>query len=522
VSRPRYEEVECRQALNRVAGMPFKWSLNPYRGCVHGCHYCLTPETPILYADLSWRPIGDVKVGDELVGFDEEPTESGYRYFRPSVVQAVWWSKRATRRIVTDKGEVNTTADHRWLRNGRAWWVRTRNLRVGSVLRHLSIDQPADVAGEGYRAGYIAGLTAGDGTFRYQPGQRSNRLGYPMPYWRVALADSEPLLRLVEYLADQLRFFQRCRPAIARKHTSLWNRALRLESARVEAIEGGPEREVVDIQTSTHTFFAAGLATHNCFARPTHAYLQLGIGADFSGIIWVKRNVAAVLAGEVGRRGWKRDEVAIGTATDPYQPVEGIHRLTRQCLEVLARYRTPASIVTKGTLILRDIDVLVELADRGGLTVCHSVPTVDEEIWRRTEPGTPPPRQRLKALERLRQRGIRAGVLMAPLLPGLSATPARIEATVRAAAEHGASFVGANVLHLGPGVREHYLAFVEEQYPRLVGEYARLYPGKYAPKRLQEELAARVKLLRGTYGVGERYGAPRRPEPAPEQLRLEM
>ena len=257
-----------------------------------------------------------------------------------------------------------------------------------------------------------------------------------------------------------------------------------------------------------------------CFARPTHAFLQLGMDADFSGIIWVKTNVAAVLAGEVGRRGWKRDEVAIGTATDPYQPAEGKYRLTRACLEVLARYRTPASIVTKGTMMLRDLDVLEDLADRGGLTVCHSVPTVDEDVWRRTEPGTPPPRQRLKALEQLRQRGIKAGVLMAPLLPGLSATPARIEATVRAAADHGASFVGTNVLHLGPGVREHYLAFVEEQYPGLAREYARLYPGKYAPKWFQDEVQARVKLLKGELSLGERYGPPRRPAPEPEQLPL--
>jgi DNA repair photolyase len=257
-----------------------------------------------------------------------------------------------------------------------------------------------------------------------------------------------------------------------------------------------------------------------CFARSTHAYFQLGAGEDFSTIIFVKTNVAAALAGQVAARSWRREQVAIGTATDPYQPIEGTYRLTRQCLEVLARHRTPASILTKGTMMVRDLDVLGDLADRGGLTVCHSVPTVDEEIWRRTEPGTPPPRQRLKALEQLRLRGIRAGVLMAPLLPGLSATPARIEATVRAAADHGASFVGANVLHLGPGVREHYLAFVEEQYPGLAREYARLYSGKYAPRWLQEELAARVKLLGGALDLGERYGPPRRPGPEPEQLRL--
>jgi DNA repair photolyase len=632
---PRIEEISCKQALNRVEGMPFRWSLNPYRGCQHACVYCLSPDTLILYADLVWRPIGDASVGDELVGFDEEPTELGYRYLRRSVVEAVCWSRRPTRRIITDRGEVAATADHRWLRQGRDWWVRTRNLRPGGRLRLLPIEQPAEVACEDYRTGYITGVTVGDDTFRYEPGQRSNRPGYPSPYWRVAMADREPLLRLTEYLAgfgvevalrpfagpsarremqqvnvqsigrlatihnivtterstpdyyrgflagfydaegsnglgssvrlhqkdqsildrvlsyserlglswamerrhhpervhtarltgsflEQLQFFQLCRPAIVRKHTTLWNKVLRLDAATIEAVERGPQADVVDIQTSTRTFFAAGLASHNCFARSTHAYLQLGLGEDFSGVIFAKTNVAEALAGELGRRSWRREQVAIGTATDPYQPVEGSYRLTRGCLEVLRRFRTPASIVTKGTLIVRDLELLAELADVAGLTVCHSVPTVDEELWRRTEPGTPPPRQRLRAMQRLREAGVRAGVLMAPLLPGLSARPELLEQTARAAAEHGACFLGANVLHLGPGVREHYLEFVGREFPELLAEYRRLYPGRYAPKWFQDELRERVRRLREPLRLGERYGPAREPAPVPTQLRLAL
>jgi DNA repair photolyase len=256
-----------------------------------------------------------------------------------------------------------------------------------------------------------------------------------------------------------------------------------------------------------------------CFARSTHAYLELGLGDDFSGVIFVKTNVAELLAVEVSRRSWRREQVAIGTATDPYQPAEGTYRLTRRCLEALARYRTPASIVTKGTLIVRDLDVLEQLADRAGVTVCHSIPTVDEAIWRAAEPGTPAPRQRLRAMRMLRERGIKAGVFMAPLLPGLSARPDLIEATARAAAEHGACFLGASTLHLGPGVREHYLSFIEREYPHLRAAYERLYPGKYPPTWFQQELRDRMERLKARHPPDDRYSI-RQPPPAPVQLGL--
>lgn len=256
-----------------------------------------------------------------------------------------------------------------------------------------------------------------------------------------------------------------------------------------------------------------------CYARATHAYFDLGVGDDFSSVILVKSNVAEVLALELSRRGWRREEVALGTATDAYQPAEGIYRLTRRCLEQLLRFRTPVSIITKGTLIARDIDLLVELTRGPGVTVCYSIPTVDDELWRRTEPGTAPPRQRLRVLERLRDAGVRAGVFMAPLLPGLSARPEQIETTARAAADHGAAFLGAGVLNLKPGVREHYLAFIDRTHPTLVAEYRRLYGGTYAPRGYVEAVRARVAAARDALGVP---GRPLAQVPEPLQLPLSI
>jgi DNA repair photolyase len=250
---------------------------------------------------------------------------------------------------------------------------------------------------------------------------------------------------------------------------------------------------------------------HYCFARSTHAFLDLDADGDFSGVLFAKVNLAEALTGDLSRRSWRREQVAIGTATDPYQPIEGTYRLTRTALELLARFRTPASIVSKGTLMLRDLDVLERLADVADLTVCHSIPTVDEAIWRRSEPGTPPPAQRLRAMQRLRERGIRAGVLMAPLLPGLSARPEALEATVRAAADHGAAFVSPIVLHLGPGVREHFMGFLAREYPHLAADYLQLYWGKYTPKPYEAGIHARVRRLKEQLSLTDERYRPREP-----------
>ncbi|MBX5492857.1 MAG: radical SAM protein [Chloroflexi bacterium] len=257
-----------------------------------------------------------------------------------------------------------------------------------------------------------------------------------------------------------------------------------------------------------------------CFASSTHRYFDLAGAEDFFGIIFVKINLPEVLAEELSRRSWRREQVAVGTATDPYQPAEGRYKLTRRCLEVFARFRTPISLVTKGTMVLRDLDVLQDLTRRAGATVCLSVPTVDAEIWRRTELGTPPPWQRLRVMERLVAGGIRAGVLMAPLLPGLSANPDQIERTVRAAADHGACFIGSNLLHLDAGIRDYFLGFLEREHPELLDGYRRLYGTKYAPKAYQFRVERRIQEAKAMAGYGDDHH--RRVETAIEPLQLAL
>jgi DNA repair photolyase len=241
---------------------------------------------------------------------------------------------------------------------------------------------------------------------------------------------------------------------------------------------------------------------HYCFARRYHAYLDLDTGDDFSGVIVVKVNAPEVLRRELSRPSWRRETVAVGTATDPYQPVEGRYRLTRGMLEALADASTPASIVTKGPMVIRDRDVLTTLRDRAGVSVCVSLTTLDHDVWRRLEPGTAPPRQRLRAVATLAAASIPVGVLLAPIVPGLTTERANLEAVVRGAAEHGASFLGAGVLHLEAGVREHFDSFLAAEAPELVALYRRLYRGtRNVRPGVERSLDAVVADLRQRYGL---------------------
>ena len=253
---------------------------------------------------------------------------------------------------------------------------------------------------------------------------------------------------------------------------------------------------------------------HYCFARRYHTYIDLGAGEDFSGVILVKVNAVEVLRRELARPGWQRGLVAVGTATDPYQPIEGRYRLTRGMLEALAEARTPASIVTKGPMVVRDRDVLTAVRDRAGVSVCVSLTTLDRDLWRRLEPGTAPPRQRLRAVTMLATAGIPVGVLLAPIVPGLTTDRANLETVVREAAGSGATFLGAGVLHLEPGVREHFDGFLSAEAPDLLPLYRRLYPGTRAPAGVERSLAATVDELRRRYALADRPTVPRAPAPA--------
>ena len=257
-----------------------------------------------------------------------------------------------------------------------------------------------------------------------------------------------------------------------------------------------------------------------CFARAHAKLADRDPGEGFSRDISVKVNLPQVLRQELSRPSWRHEQVAFGTATDPYQPIEGRYRLTRRCLEAFRDSWTPVGLITKGTMVIRDVDVLAELAARTDTTVCFSVPTVDEEVWRRTEPGTPPPRQRLRALRQLVSAGITAGVGMAPILPGISDASAQLEATVAAAADAGAAFLWANPVYLKPGTREYFFEFLDREYPQLHPSYDRLFPGAYVPTRYKTVVQEQVRRLRRLHRVGTQP-RPARIEPVrPTQLAL--
>ena len=259
-----------------------------------------------------------------------------------------------------------------------------------------------------------------------------------------------------------------------------------------------------------------------CYVRAFEARADRPAGDAYGRSIRVKTNVAEVLRRELGRASWQRKRVAIGAATDPYQPAEGRYRLTRACLVELARAATPFSVITRGPLVWRDVDVLQDAARRAEVSVNVSVPALDDEVWRTTEPGTAPPRQRLAVVGRLAAAGIDVSVAMAPILPGLSDSPEQLEAVVRAARAAGARGVWANLLYLKPGTREHFLDALARDWPEQLELYERLYAGRaYLPSAAIEPVRTRVRELARAHppAVHARRAQPF-PPPEPAQLAL--
>jgi DNA repair photolyase len=420
-------EVRAKRIINEVPAsskVPFRYTINAYRGCSHACSYCAGGDTPILMGDGRTKPLAEIQVGDAVYG---TVREGNYRRSVTTPVLDHWSTVKPAYRITLEDGtELVASGDHRFLTD-RGW-------------KHVSESEQ-------------------DWTQR--------------PHLMVASR-----LLVVDHVT---------------RRRSIEGMALSPDaSLTVESIEAlGRELPLYDITTGTGDFIANGVVSHNCFARPTHEYLNLNAGEDFERKIVVKINAVERARAEVAAPSWGGELIAMGTNTDPYQRCEGKYRLTRGIIEVLGAAGNPFSILTKSTLIVRDLDVLAAAARRTEVRAALSVGTLDEDVWRASEPGTPHPRRRLEAVSRLNAAGIPTGVLAAPILPGLSDSPEQLEALARACAEAGATHVTPIVLHLRPGVREQYMPWLEACRPDLGPLYERLYTRSYAPKGYQEEVTSR-------------------------------
>jgi DNA repair photolyase len=258
-----------------------------------------------------------------------------------------------------------------------------------------------------------------------------------------------------------------------------------------------------------------------CYVRALEQRADRPSDDRYGTSIRVKTNIAEVLRRELARPSWQREDVAIGAATDPYQPAEGRYRLTRACIEALGDAATPIRLLTRGPLIVRDVDVLAAASRRAKVRVMFSIPTIDPEIWRRTEPGTAPPRQRLRALTQLVEAGIEVSVGMAPILPGISDKPELLADVVRAAREAGATGIWANLLYLRRGTKEHFLAALERDWPELLPEYEQRYERRaYLPAAQTAPLRDHVRGLARAYGISDRRPIKLEPPEDPEQLQL--
>jgi len=629
-----FYEVQAKSVVNRVpeaSRMPFRWTINPYRGCQHACRYCLSGQTPILMADGRTKPLAEVQVGDEVYG----TVKSGfYRRYAVTTVQAHWSTVKPAYRVALEDGtQLVCSGDHRFLTE-RGWkhvigteWggplqrpfltVNNRLVGVGGFA-----ESPKDTVA--YRQGYLCGMIRGDGAIGHYSYSRVGRTRDDIHLFRLALADQEGLARTASYLADVgigcrafifaeesqtrrmmtairtnrrgevemierligwpqdptpdwrkgflagifdaegsysgslripntdaeivgwtassleslgfdcvveprnrpnglvyvrlrgglrevLRLFHTVDPAITRKRSI---EGVPLKSGaklRVAAIESlGLDLPMYDITTGTGDFIANGVVSHNCFARNSHTYLDLDAGADFDTKVVVKVNAPELVRKKLASPTWQGEHIAMGTNVDCYQRAEGRYRLMPGIIGALRDAANPFSILTKGTLILRDIDLLAEAEEITDVGLNVSVGFVDKELWRSVEPGTPAPARRLEACAALNDRGLGCGVLMGPVVPFLSDSPAQLDAAVSQIAAAGATRVTPIVLHLRPGTREWFFRWLGAHHPGLVGRYLDLYGrSAYAPKAYQAKISGQVRELADKYGVG----APSRPLP---------
>jgi DNA repair photolyase len=656
-------EVQARSIINRVpdaSRVPFRWTINPYRGCSHSCVYCAWGPTPVLMADGRTKPLADLRAGDEIYG---TVRRGAYRRYIPTTVLAHWETVKPAYRVTLEDGtQLMASGDHRFL-TGRGWKYVTGTECGGPLQRpHLTVNNKLMGVGAfaeppkdspDYRRGYLCGMIRGDGHIGDYAHQRTSGGGGRICSFRLALADTEALDRTRDYLAqtgivaatftfaeatqtrqrimairtavrdqvrfiewlirwpsspsadwqkgflagifdaegsysggilriantnrtiigwtiasmaalgfgvaaehrnrpngltyvrlrgglkEALRFFHTTDPAITRKRTiddvALKGDA-RLHVVSVESL--GLDLPMYDITTGTGDFIANGVVSHNCFARKSHTYLDLDSGHDFDSKIVVKVNAPDLVRKELAAPRWPGEHIAMGTNVDCYQRAEGRYRLMPGILAALRDTANPFSILTKGTLILRDLDLIGAAAEVTDVGLAVSVGCTDTALWRELEPGTPSPQRRLEVCAAFSAAGLPCAVLMGPVVPFLSDSPARLEATVRQIAQAGATSVTPIVLHLRTGAREWFFRWLGEAHPELVPRYRALYArGAYAPAAYQKQVTEQVRALARRYGVGRgapsggRRGGPRRfappaaraaapAAPEPQQLTL--
>ncbi|MFF0718680.1 intein-containing Rv2578c family radical SAM protein [Micromonospora sp. NPDC003816] len=453
---------------------------------------------------------------------DEEALRRTHRYLSAFGVETTWFSFAPAR---TNRRAMKA--------------IRTSRAADVDAVRALIVwpDQPDD---DWYR-GFLAGIFDAEGSCSQGVLRISNKdddilswtaaalrhLGLHFVLEDHGLPNRVRNLRLTGGLAKRLRFFHLTDPAITRKRSmdgTAVKCSARLKVATIEAL--GLDLPLWDITTGTGDFIANGVVSHNCFARKTHTYLDFDAGADFDRQVVVKVNAGELVRREVAAPRWRGAHLAMGTNVDCYQRAEGRYRLMPPIIKALRDFANPFSILTKGTLILRDLPLLRQAAEVTRVGVSFSVGFVDERLWRSAEPGTPSPRRRLDAVRQLADAGFAVGVLMAPILPGLSDSDESIDATVAAIAAAGAASVTPLPLHLRPGAREWYAHWLAREHPALVPRYRELYrAGAYAPQSYQRELTARVRIAARRHGLyrpdpGEHRQVTTPAPAAPEQLSL--
>ncbi len=459
-------------------------------------------------------------------------------------------------RFLTDRGWKHVTAG--LIGTSPRPWLRPGSKLVGTG---APVPGPADTIG--YRAGYLCGTIRGDGSAETEASDRAREFlsGFesmtelaevptrPVPAWqkgflagifdtegsgaatvlriadpdeltvdtiRLALArfgfrytvdgpgdDGMRTVRLLGGTAEHLRFFQLVDPAISRKRR-IDGVAIK-STARIGVVSVEPlglELPLFDITTGTGDFIANGMVSHNCFARNTHTYLDFDAGRDFDTQVVVKLNAPEVLAAQLRRPGWRREHVAMGTNTDPYQRAEGRYRLMPGIIRALAGSGTPFSILTKGTMLTRDLPLLTEVAKDVSVGLNVSIALLDRDLQRRLEPGTPSPQARLELVRRARAAGLPCGVLVAPVLPGLTDSAEQLDRLFAAIADAGATGATVIPLHLRPGAREWFASWLGAEHPELVPRYRELYGGgSYAGRAYRRLLSARVAPLLRRHGL---------------------